>query len=57
MFYMSFFSHVAELRANADAADHGPFDHWRLTATIGVLFALAVVGFATSLARGAGARR
>ena len=49
MFYMSFFSHVAELRADPNAADHGPIEHARLTATIGVLFAITIVGFALSL--------
>jgi hypothetical protein len=52
MFYMSFFSHVAELRADANAADHGPIDHWRLTITIGVLFAITIAGFALSLRQG-----
>jgi hypothetical protein len=49
MFYMSFFSHVAELRADPNAADHGPIDHLPLTIAIGVLFAITVVGLATSL--------
>lgn len=49
MFWMSYFSHVAELRADPNAADHGPIEHWRLTATIGFLFALTILGFALSL--------
>ena len=51
MFYGSFFGHVAALRENPNAADHGPIDHARLTWTIGVLFALTVVGFALSVMR------
>ena len=49
MFYGSFFSHVAELRADPNAADHGPIEHRRLTITIGVLFAITILGFASSL--------
>jgi hypothetical protein len=49
MFYMSFFSHVAELRADANATDHGPIDHARLTITIGALFAITILGFALAL--------
>jgi hypothetical protein len=49
MFWMSFFSHVAELRADANAPDHGPIDHGRLTITIGVLFAITILGFALAL--------
>lgn len=49
MFYGSFFSHVGELLADPNAADHGPIDHWRLTATIGVLFAITIAGLALSL--------
>jgi hypothetical protein len=49
MFWMSFFSHVASLRADPNAPDHGPVDHWRLTAIIGFLFVLTIVGFALSL--------
>ena len=49
MFYMSFFSHLAELRADPNATDHGPFAAGPLTLAIGVLFALTVVGFALSL--------
>lgn len=45
MFYMSFFSHMASL----DKPDHGPFDQIPLTITIGVLFAITIVGFALSL--------
>ena len=57
MFYGSFFGHVAALRENATAADHGPIEHARLTWTIGVLFALTVVGFALSLIRARAAPR
>jgi hypothetical protein len=49
MFWMSFFSHVEQLRADANAPDHGPIDHWRLTITIGVLFAITIAGFALAL--------
>jgi hypothetical protein len=51
MFYMSFFSHVETLRADPNAADHGPFDHGPLTIVIGVLFAITILGLALSLAR------
>jgi hypothetical protein len=51
MFWMSFFSHVAELRADPNAPDHGPVEHGPLTAIIGALFAITILGFALSLAR------
>jgi hypothetical protein len=54
MFYGSFFSHLAALEANE--GDHGPFAPAHLTVVIGLLFALSVVGFASSLARATGAR-
>ncbi|MGH7790334.1 MAG: hypothetical protein ACRERC_25925 [Candidatus Binatia bacterium] len=46
MFYGSFFSHLQHL----DQPDHGPVEQWPLTVIIGVLFAIAVVGFGLSLA-------
>ena len=49
MFYMSFFSHLAELRADPNAQEHGPFAAAPLTLAIGALFALTVLGFALSL--------
>jgi hypothetical protein len=57
MFYMSFFSHVAELRADPNAPDHGPADHRVLTAIIGALFAVTILGFAVGLAAARGGRR
>ena len=49
MFYMSFFSHLAQL----GSPDHGPIEHRALTAIIGILFAITVIGFASTLnARG-----
>jgi hypothetical protein len=49
MFYMSFFSHLAELRADPNAPEHGLLEARPLTVAIGVLFALTIVGFALSL--------
>ena len=49
MFWMSFFSHVEALRADPNAADHGPVEHGPLTAIIGCLFALTILGFARAL--------
>jgi hypothetical protein len=49
MFYMSFFSHLAQL----GSPDHGPIEHRALAAIIGILFAITVIGFASTLnARG-----
>jgi len=45
MFYMSFFSHLSQL----DSPDHGPIEHRELTAIIGILFAITMVGFASAL--------
>ena len=45
MFYASFFSHLSSL----DKPDHGPVEPLTLTITIGVLFAITIVGFALSL--------
>ncbi len=56
MFYGSFFSHVAALRVDSGAADHGPIEHTQLTWIIGALFALTILGFALSLAGERGAR-
>lgn len=49
MFYMSFFSHLAELRADPNVAEHGLLEAGPLTLAIGVLFALAIVGLLLSL--------
>ncbi|MGH7949047.1 MAG: hypothetical protein ACREQF_07485 [Candidatus Binataceae bacterium] len=46
MFYMSFFSHVATL----GEADRGPVEHTRLALIIGIMFAITVAGFVTSIA-------
>ena len=51
MFYGSFFSHLE----HPGAPDHGPDDPTMLTITIGVLFALTIVGFVLALV-GAGKR-
>ena len=51
MFYASFFSHMEHF----GEPDHGPDDPVALTITIGVLFALTIVGFGLALA-GAAAR-
>ena len=45
MFYMSLFSHLAQL----GQPDHGPIEHTTLTAIIGALFALTVLAFVGSL--------
>jgi hypothetical protein len=45
MFYMSFFTHIAQL----DLPDHGPIGHTTLTTIIGALFALTVFAFVCSL--------
>jgi hypothetical protein len=45
MFYMSFFGHVERL----GQAGRGPIDERPLTAAIGLLFAVTVVGLASSL--------
>ena len=45
MFYMSFFTHIAQL----NRPDHGPIEHTTLTTIIGVLFALTVFAFVCSL--------
>jgi hypothetical protein len=50
MFYMSFFGHLESL----GRSDHGPIQQRPLTLIIGLLFAVTVVGFASSL-RGEGA--
>ena len=49
MFYMSFFSHLAELRADPNVAEHGLLDAGPLTLAIGVLFAVTIVGLVLSL--------
>ncbi len=45
MFYMSFFTHIAQL----NRPDHGPIEHTTLTVIIGALFGLTAVAFACSL--------
>lgn len=52
MFYTSFFSHVESL----SQPDHGPIDPLRLTAAIGLLLGIAVVGFALALGAAGPAR-
>ena len=48
MFWMSFFSHVEQLSRNAN--DHtGPMDERQLTIIIGVMFAVAIIGFLLAL--------
>lgn len=49
MFYMSFFSHVAELRSDPAASSRGPLDATPLTAVIGALFAVTLAGLALAL--------
>ena len=52
MFYASFFSHLQHL----GEPDRGPDDPTALTAVIGALFALTIVGFALALLAGTRAR-
>ena len=48
MFWMSFFSHVEQLRT--DAGEHtGPIPQDRLTLVIGVMLVLALLGFLAAL--------
>lgn len=49
MFYMSFFSHIEQLR-NAANAHSGPIDEKVLTTIIGVLTVICFAGFFMSLA-------
>jgi tetrahydromethanopterin S-methyltransferase subunit F len=49
MFYMSFFSHLAELRADPNVVEKGLIEAGPLTLAIGVLFALTIVGLLLSL--------
>ncbi|MEO0882213.1 MAG: hypothetical protein AAFY34_05730 [Pseudomonadota bacterium] len=48
MFYMSFFSHLENLRLTADGHT-GPIEESRLTMIIGVLMVIVFVGFVLSL--------
>jgi hypothetical protein len=52
MFYASFFSHMEHI----GAPDHGPDDPIALTITIGVLFAITIIGFALALVGAGGGR-
>jgi peptidoglycan/LPS O-acetylase OafA/YrhL len=45
MFYMSFFGHLGDLQR----PDHGPIDQRPLTAIIGILFGVTVLGFGSAL--------
>jgi hypothetical protein len=45
MFYMAFFGHLEDL----ERPDHGPIERRPLTLIIGLLFAITIVGFASSL--------
>ena len=49
MFYMSFFSHVYDLRTKA-SNHNGPIDETTLTAIIGILLVITFIGFFLSLA-------
>ncbi|MEM9937235.1 MAG: hypothetical protein AAF768_00170 [Pseudomonadota bacterium] len=48
MFWMSFFSHIDQLRREADE-HNGPVDETVLTTIIGVMLVVALVGFLGSL--------
>ena len=49
MFYMSFFSHVYDLRTNV-SNHNGPIDETTLTTIIGILLIITFIGFFLSLA-------
>lgn len=49
MFYMSFFSHLNELRADPGVGERGLLEARPLTIAIGILFGLSIAGFLLSL--------